>query len=585
MESSSINMLDRISGNIRALVDESERVFLDFAETYPAFVREMRRGLAQSAESLRKLGLGGSFDEAIRKTLNASKTVISDAVGRFSVMHKRDDALLGTLSRGIGTLSELEAASSRIKEDSESMELISLNAMTVAIKSGNSGKAFSVITEELKRLSTRTIELTDLLAADGAGLMGLFQRYQKNVEQLEDAQKALFQDLDQRLIAKFTGIEENVGVLGSRLNELVALSKGVEKPVLAIMERIQCQDLIRQSLDHIALALEELTRLGQESANEGRVFSLRLADLAGSILDDVKKTLDDATATLRKETASINNVVELGEKRRRELLGKMFGDKGGGETSAAFNSAAAALKGIEAQTEAYFRQKLMIVSDGERLSSAVESLGARFRAFAKILTRFKTIDIASRIEVAKVATLRSMGDTVEAMTELTERIGSDVDVSLSATKRFLQDTRQATAEYSRIADDEGVLIHESAEALREAYREIEALHLSLIKQVQAFGLFTSEFLGSIKLAERKTVALGRLSAIVDESIADFAALRASMERDESGVLIDENVDLPLSKRMKELIDRFTIYAHKKTAADLSGLSVEAGAELGEVTLF
>ena len=43
--------------------------------------------------------------------------------------------------------------------------------MTVALKSGGAGKAFSVITDELKRLSTSTIALTESITARGRELM------------------------------------------------------------------------------------------------------------------------------------------------------------------------------------------------------------------------------------------------------------------------------------------------------------------------------------------------------------------------------------------------------------------------------
>ena len=43
------------------------------------------------------------------------------------------------------------------------MELIALNAMVVSIKSGEKGRAFSCITENLQRLSTDMIKLSGKL--------------------------------------------------------------------------------------------------------------------------------------------------------------------------------------------------------------------------------------------------------------------------------------------------------------------------------------------------------------------------------------------------------------------------------------
>ena len=69
-----------------------------------------------------------------------------------------------------------------IKEGSIEMELISLNAMTVALKSGTAGKAFSFITDELKKLSAQTIKLTDQLTINGKHQLTLFEKFGKKIE-------------------------------------------------------------------------------------------------------------------------------------------------------------------------------------------------------------------------------------------------------------------------------------------------------------------------------------------------------------------------------------------------------------------
>ena len=50
-----------------------------------------------------------------------------------------------------------------IKDESENMEVISLNAMVVSIRSGKEGQAFSYITANLKQSSKRLIKQSDAL--------------------------------------------------------------------------------------------------------------------------------------------------------------------------------------------------------------------------------------------------------------------------------------------------------------------------------------------------------------------------------------------------------------------------------------
>jgi hypothetical protein len=585
MEEQAAAYIAELRPRIQSIISGTERLFLKFAEAYPAFVREMQRSLEKSSGTLGSLGAGMSPEDAMRSLFDSTRETIAESDRRFREMHERDDALLSSLNGGIETLSGLDSVIARIKDDSIEMELISLNAMTVALKSGSAGKAFSVITDELKRLSMRTIALTELLTEDGQSLLELFKKYRLEVQRLEEKQGSLFDGLDDRLHTRFGSLESAVSELASSLADLVTRSRGVEAPVRTIMETVQIQDLVRQSLDHVVMALDELESVASDDELDDIAFRERLAELAESILSDVRARLDAAQSSFRRESAVVRDIVAEGEKRRRVLLDGSFGTANSGAASRSFSEASEALTSIASQVDAYMKTKTAITTNGTRLASSVEGLENRFRQFAKILNRFRTIDIASRIEVSKQKALSSMKDTVIEMSDLTDRIGADVDEALLATKGFIKETKTAIGAYADNAEHEENLIDATSSHLKEAHERLGVLSSSIREGALNFSLFTNEFVELLESSSRDMEESAEYIAEIDAVTAVLTEFRRSsklaLERSGAAGRYD---DLH-SDRLKEIINRFTIYAHKRVAAELGGFRVEESTELGEVTFF
>jgi hypothetical protein len=76
--------------------------------------------------------------------------------------------------------------------------------------------------------------------------------------------------------------------------------------------------------------------------------------------------------------------------------------------------------------------------------------------------------------------------------------------------------------------------------------------------------------------------LEALSARLKRIQGEFSALKGELV-DANGIEIEEASIR--SERLRAMIDRFTIFTHKKTAGEIGRFDVEEGAESGEITLF
>jgi hypothetical protein len=99
--------------------------------------------------------------------------------------------------------------------------------------------------------------------------------------------------------------------------------------------------------------------------------------------------------------------------------------------------------------------------------------------------------------------------------------------------------------------------------------------------IEAFTLFTPEFLGYIEESRRELASLRRLSERLRGAKVELEGLGASL-LESLGGKIDREIH---GERLKAMIQRFTILTHKRAAGELGNFDVEDGVEVGEVTLF
>ena len=112
-----------------------EEIFISFSTEFPLLLDKSH------ASSLDEL-LSTLYDLDKENKLS-SKTESS----HFSNYEEKYSKLFIDLNKKIDDLRSINGHISQIKNDSEEMELIALNAMVVSIKSGEKGRAFSSITE------------------------------------------------------------------------------------------------------------------------------------------------------------------------------------------------------------------------------------------------------------------------------------------------------------------------------------------------------------------------------------------------------------------------------------------------------
>ena len=603
MSSIPLSLRDELIAALRDTAQQTEDIFLVLAESLPKLVSEMNRSIARSESAIECMDSGSnrcSDGLQITSLLDETRQEMETRSNQFHAMSESDRELFTQLQTGIEQLHTISASIDRIRMDSEDMELVSLNAMTVALKAGNAGRAFSYITEELKRLANRTITLAESISTRGHDLLHAFQELEQSLNDAREFQGALIESFQTRIFSSFDDFRGAVQATVDGLRTLHDESRALRDPVNGMMEAIQLQDLIRQSIDHIVLALEaikpEESLTDADDLLDELAFLRQIPGLAVSLIEDVAGQIDDSVATFMQLIEQAEGKRERLERDRRTFVEGQHAHRADGSDANAdepqslderFVQATALLQDLLADLDRNVQKKGVLVDRSTTITTDVEALEDQFRSFNTLVTRFHSIDIASRIEVAKQEVLRSMGTTSNEMNALTKQIERDVEESLEATQVFIKTTSSVIGEHQQHFHAQQRFVEQFSESIRARYRDLESSRDDVMQVVRDFSLFTDGFHRVFNESKANGARLSELSQALRNLKGHLHTMQEAIEDRYRTELAQQGLDdwTIGNDRLQEIIQRFTIFAHKQRASELAGFDVEAGVGAGEVTLF
>ncbi|MBA7527811.1 hypothetical protein ES705_19990 [subsurface metagenome] len=583
------------------LESESEKIYLNMGQRFPELFKELEQGFTESSQLISYFAAGQSgaknLEEysLVEEIITEAKEVIEEAAGFFNEMQERDNVLFSSINKGIDHLSSLDSRIENIREDSIEMELISLNAMTVALKAGLAGRAFSYITDELKKLSSRTIIYTEELTGSGASILKDFLEFRKLVGEIQAFQQRFFGDFQERLNKCFDRYNMGVKKLAEILFGVIEDAKAVKNPLYKIMEEVQLQDIIKQSLDHVLLSLKEFDLDSEAEYNEHLLDELSFVEkiprLCQDLLDDISRKIRLSRDLFSTNLGDIRSILKEVEDQRGAFL-EYFTKQGdneleGGALEQMFAESVEVLQELLSGIDRSMTGKMTIGRNGNRIIKNITVLTTGFENFFEIIDRFYAIEVASRIQVAKQEVLQDRTETVNEMTRLTARIDNDVKEALRILKDALAKIYRIINKYSDKVEMEMSVVRETADCIKKSYDRLMFSKTTLADTLKNFSVYSERFLSLLDASEGDILHLGMLVKVITEIKDELADVQIRAETLKIEVLQKMGLQEWQIKdnKLQTMIERFTIFSHKQVAGEIGGFEVEAGSEEGELTLF
>ena len=579
------------------LIEDTEVTYTTLADIYPRMQQEVNDGFTRSDEQISLIAAeGGNGLDALHMIMDKTKECINNAHSSFTDLSGEDLRLLEILKQSIGRLDILESLINNITFNTEEMELISLNAMVVALKAGHEGGGFSHVTDELRRISSRTINDAKLLTQEGKQIQAYFEDVQNTADSIARQQDAIFSRFGMKLFEHFKTIEERLTAIVTFFTELRSRAEDIRASLYTIMEAVQSQDLIRQTIDHIKLALDRVQDIDMGNSSENQEdlildeysYLEQVSNLGAFLLENISATIMENSETFSTEIHSIRTTVEDIESKRNSFVVRQIE---GADTERGISQL---LMESEEELEIMLRDTRKVPKLKQTMRTAnssfigrIQGLEEGFQNFASLIGRYRNINVAARIEVAKRQILKGMQATVHEMRELTDKIFTDVEKSLETTKDFIETAQQAESGFRDSYRRENILVDSFTDEIQQLYGKLKSTNDEIVATMQGFSLFTHQFRELFATTEAGSVRLKNLSqkarSIMElfERTARNAASRKERLLKERGLT---SWDIK-EQRLQDTVKQFTIYAHKARAGEIAGFDVEEGITEGEVTFF
>lgn len=556
---SSARLLDTDPRALRAAVVRQQRdtgqAFLYLAQAVP----RVFGAAASLVEATRSSGHARALESAAREVRLAA-SVLTEFGGEAAARGVRIDGLAGELAGHTATLATDLVAVGALARD---MRILALNALVAAARDDVGSGCLVVLTDALVDVAKRVAGVAAAArAASGRIQAGVgearaqLSAVARRRHAIEEIQRMLDQGLE-ALLAQLASASV-------RVEEARVATQPVLEGAGRVMASIQRQDAISQGQGHVLLALETL--VDEPDRSRRARLAARVAPLCVTLLGDLRADLDGLCAEVGGALDHLHTVAAHLE----SLTGAQAAIQGGAR------EAAGALEAARTTLFASEDERGIVAALGG-LDEDVALLEQNIGDLEEILRLLRTLRVMIRIELARaeegadadiVGRIDAACRAAEGLVARLRSSAASLPLSLREIRGILQ---VGDALRARASVRTGDVVNAATAALTDAARVAG-------DDMAAFVALGATLRGEVSAFQDRL-------ARIQEQRADWEELRAACRvLGEEGGRVEPGDDEFVAGRLRTLVDRFTVLAHKELAV---GVQVDGGegSPPGDLELF
>ncbi|MBQ9205199.1 MAG: hypothetical protein IJ158_00615 [Treponema sp.] len=360
----------------------------------------------------------------LQSTISTLSTSISSSKSsaNLATFGEKYNPVFEKLNEKIRDLNSLDKMIAEIKEDSEQMELIALNAMVISVKSGEKGLAFSKITENLQRLSKDMFLYSDKLSAEETELLDDINTLKSIFSGILDAQKSIAAK-DNECTAEMNRL---VSSISPSMSDLERECTSIYVPIERTRDSIQNLSKVTSTLREIAMLLTEpsvSTQLHSKVADVSSSVS-RICQTFASNWSEVIEILDKSDGTrMDFESRFLNNHAFGNDNIEKQL-----------------NSIIQKFQIISGEFNKYHMVQKDLQATCQSITTKAKSIYSVFENLRPVMSRLHHVRILQQIEVSKNDAIKSVQDSVTDMDNLINAANASLDQMEAVLESFIHDT-------------------------------------------------------------------------------------------------------------------------------------------------
>ncbi len=567
--------------------------YIGIGSNFEDLLKEMKLSFVQSQKLVNdfKAQISESGSQSLRSLMDQIETLSDREAGNHKALIVGSNILLEKLSEIYIKLSFLKVPINEIQDAADLMSLLALNSMVVAIQAGSKGGGFTCITDDLKTASSSAHSIAGEIMEKGRHVNNDYNRFTSLSDRIRGSEADVRTFLDKNLPENFDSFDKYIVEFIDYLEKMSADMEMIRPALMKIMQSIQNQDVIRQSMDHILISLRELEKgsVHDEIGEVGFILlKQQLYSLGHLVLSDIMRWLESDLENLDDSSRECENILVNLDKDRQKFLSQQK-DKSPGSRSLArqlFSIREDVEKVLEKNDSANGMWEELF-DENRSLVTSLLGLGDRINSLSELIELFHNINVLARIEIARTNVFGNIESAVSEMEGINHRIEEAVD-QIMKVEHFIR----SGSKENELAFQEKIL--KSSKFVNVFRNDINRLLIFMEESVNLLyntlddcKVFSARFtdlffdsknqIGNIQACH---LELLKLDGILEKEIKQ---LDLKIEK-----ISPEEVNHPKNQeRIGEILSHFTIFKHKKEASLLAGIDVddEEDMEQSSIILF
>lgn len=287
-------------------VTENSELLLSSSKNISAAISEIQQGNVQQAEDTEQclkltdelatqINMVHDNSLAIEKIADSTKNVVNDGIKEIDQLNRVTNENIQVTNDTIRDIEELEKESKAITEIiavindiAEQTNLLSLNASIEAARAGDAGRGFSVVADEIRNLSNKSVSAAAEIEQIIRKITAKTHNTVKTVKQAETISKSTEIKLN-NVVKLFHNINVHVDDLASRLG---MIASGID-------------DINRSKADTLS-AIENISAVAEETS----AASQEVDATAQQQLESVMK-LNESAKSLYRDAADLDATIQI----------------------------------------------------------------------------------------------------------------------------------------------------------------------------------------------------------------------------------------------------------------------------------